>query len=360
MKTTPLHAQHVKLKGKMVPFSGWEMPLHYGSQIEEHLAVREALGIFDVSHMQIIDVEGPEATEFARTVFANDLQKCSHNRALYTAMLNESGGIIDDLILYRISDIAFRIISNAGTSDKDWAHLKECAEEFNVSLHRNTDLALVAVQGPHTLTSCQDWLPSSIIEKVKALKPFSFIQEDGFFIARTGYTGEPGLEISLPATEVESFFQTVITSGAKPIGLGARDSLRLEAGLNLYGADMDEGVTPFQSNIAWTLDFSDPDRDFIGKAALQMGMSENAVHLKGAVLQAKGILKAGQDIFSNGKCIGTITSSAWSPLLSRAIAMVRLNTDVSVATVHMRSKSFPLEIVSLPFYRKGKLIQISA
>ncbi|NCX93356.1 MAG: glycine cleavage system aminomethyltransferase GcvT, partial [Gammaproteobacteria bacterium] len=256
MKVTVLHPEHQKLGAKLVDFAGYEMPLHYGSQIEEHHAVRQKAGMFDVSHMQVIDINGLDAFSFLQKMVANDVGKLKPGKALYTCMLNDSGGIIDDLIVYQLPDF-FRVIVNAGTKHTDLAWLKNHAEGLNLMLTPRDDLSILAVQGREARQSVASVLPTQAGEAVLALKPFHFIEQDHRMVARTGYTGEDGVELILPHDSCVKVWRDLLSKGVKPCGLGARDTLRLEAGLNLYGLDMDDQVTPFESNLTWTVALKD-------------------------------------------------------------------------------------------------------
>lgn len=267
---TPLFDQHQACGARMVDFHGWMMPLHYGSQIEEHLAVRQDAGMFDVSHMTIVDLTGVQAREFLRYLLANDVARLTQpGKALYTAMLNASGGVIDDLIVYFMTEDFFRLVVNSATRDKDLAWIAQHAAAYGVSLQERRDLALIAVQGPQAQQKAQTLLTDSQRQAVEGLAPFYGVQADDLFIATTGYTGECGYEIALPAEQAADFWQRLLVAGVRPAGLGARDTLRLEAGLNLYGQEMDEGVSPLAANMGWTIAWQPEDRQFIGREALE-------------------------------------------------------------------------------------------
>ena len=262
---TPLHDLHVALGAKMVDFGGWDMPLHYGSQVEEHHQVRSDCGVFDVSHMTVVDVAGVQAGEYLRRLLANDVARLDEvGKALYSVMLNASGGVIDDLIVYRTAE-GYRLVVNAATRAKDLAWLQAQAEGFAVELAERAELAMLAVQGPHAIERCLQLLSPARAAMVRELKPFHGLALGEWFIARTGYTGEDGLEIILPAAEAPDFFNELVGAGIAPVGLGARDTLRLEAGFNLYGQDMSESVTPQEANLAWTVAWEPAGRDFIGR-----------------------------------------------------------------------------------------------
>ncbi len=297
LKQTPLHAVHVAAGAKMVDFGGWDMPLHYGSQLEEHHAVRRKAGMFDVSHMRVVDLDGAASRDFLRTLIANDVAKLVPGKALYSCMLTESGTVIDDLIVYWMGADHYRIVVNAATADKDiaWMHDVQHGKvgpkrHFAVSLLPRRELAMIAVQGPKRGASCATSSSASMAMPPTpwtTSKPFTSAATDEFFIGRTGYTGEDGCEVVLPAPEAADLWQRLVVEGVAPCGLGARDTLRLEAGMALYGQDIDETVTPLESGLAWTVDMKDA-RAFIGRAALE---AQQAAGLK---LQLVGLRLARQ------------------------------------------------------------------
>ena len=267
---TPLYDAHVSAGAKMVDFHGWDMPLNYGSQIEEHKAVRERAGMFDVSHMTTVDVTGPEAKPYLRYLLANDVAKLKESgKALYSGMLNEDGGIIDDLIVYYFADDSYRLIVNSATRDKDIAWMVKQAGEFDVSVTERTEFAMIALQGPAAEEKIAVLLSDEQFAHVKNMKPFQGVQHGEIFVATTGYTGEKGYEIAVPNELVVSVWDKLLEHDVQPCGLGARDTLRLEAGLNLYGQDMDENVNPLNSNMGWSVAFEPAERNFIGRAALE-------------------------------------------------------------------------------------------
>ena len=281
-KQTVLNATHRAAGAKMVDFGGWDMPLNYGSQIEEHHAVRRDAGMFDVSHMTVVDLHGTRCREFLRHLLANDIGKLKKSgKALYSCMLNGRGGVIDDLITYFLTEDAgpglpakewFRMVVNAATRDKDLAWIEKQAAAFGVKVTERPDLAMIAVQGPNARAKVLALLDAGDRERVEKLGRFAAAAARGpdgmpLFVARTGYTGEDGFEIIVPEQQAVALWDGLVASGVHPAGLGARDTLRLEAGMNLYGQDMDERVTPFESGLAWTVDLG-AGRDFIGRAAL--------------------------------------------------------------------------------------------
>ena len=354
---TPLYDLHVALGAKMVDFGGWDMPLHYGSQVEEHHQVRSDCGVFDVSHMTVVDVAGVQAGEYLRRLLANDVARLAElGQALYSVMLNAAGGVIDDLIVYRSAE-GYRLVVNAATRDKDLTWLQAQSEGFAVELRERADLAMLAVQGPHALERCSQLLSPARAALVRELKPFHGVAEGEWFLARTGYTGEDGLEIMLPAAEAPGFFNELVGAGIAPAGLGARDTLRLEAGLNLYGQDMDETVTPQAANLAWTVAWEPADRDFIGRSALEAQRAGGGAESKlvGLVLEERGVLRAHQVVRIASLGEGEITSGSFSPTLGKSIALARVPAGTGErAEVEIRGKWYPVRVVKPNFVRHGK------
>lgn len=353
---TPLHATHVAAGARMVDFAGWDMPVNYGSQIEEHHAVRRDAGMFDVSHMLALDLEGSGARAFLRGLIANDVAKLTEpGKALYACMLNDQGGVIDDLIVYFLSDTSYRIVVNAGTADKDvaWIRQRMAATNTAATLSTRRDLAMIAVQGPNARARTWTAIPGTEGASA-ALKVFQSTQFGDIFIARTGYTGEDGFELTLPATKAAAIWAALAAAGVKPCGLGARDTLRLEAGMALYGNDMDEGVSPLDAGLAWTVDFKDESRDFVGKAALVTnGPRRQTI---GLILVDKGILRSHQKVFT-AQGEGETTSGTFSPTLERSIALARLPLGVmpgDAVEVDIRGKRLKALVVKAPFARNGK------
>ncbi len=368
LKTTPLNSAHRASGAKMVDFGGWDMPVNYGSQIEEHHAVRTDVGMFDVSHMCVVDIEGDNARPFLRRLLANNVDKLqAEGKALYSCMLNAQGFVIDDLIVYYFSETWFRLVVNAGTAEKDvaWMTAQNAATGSGVTITARRDgnepMALIAVQGPNARAKVWQVLPTTQAAS-EPLKPFNavIVKDTAFgevMVARTGYTGEDGFEIAFPASQADAMWNALVAAGVKPAGLGARDTLRLEAGMNLYGMDMDESTNPLDAGLAWTIDLKS-ERDFIGKAALlEMGQKAQFV---GLILREKGgILRAHQKVVSASGSAGEITSGTFSPSMQEAIALARLPLDVAVGdTVHVeiRDKKLAATVVKLPFVRNGKIL----
>ncbi|PAU58789.1 glycine cleavage system protein T [Pseudomonas sp. PIC25] len=355
---TPLYDQHLAFGAKMVDFGGWDMPLHYGSQVEEHHQVRRDCGVFDVSHMTVVDVSGTQATAYLQHLLANDVARLqTPGKALYSGMLNERGGVVDDLIVY-LAENGYRVVVNAATRDKDLAWMMRQAEGFAVELNERADLAMLAIQGPKARARTAELVTSARASLINELKPFQGLPEGDWFIARTGYTGEDGLEIMLPAAEVTAFFGELVGAGIAPIGLGARDTLRLEAGMNLYGQDMDEDVSPLAANMAWTIAWEPAGRDFVGRQALELQRSTgDQPRLVGLVLEERGVLRAHQVVRVEGVGEGEITSGSFSPTLGKSIALARVPAATGDrAEVEIRGKWYPVRVVQPNFVRHGKAL----
>ena len=354
---TPLYDQHLALGAKMVDFGGWDMPLHYGSQVEEHHQVRRDCGVFDVSHMTVVDVSGSEAKPYLQRLLANDVGRLAEvGKALYTAMLNEQGGVIDDLIVY-LTEWGYRLVVNASTRDKDLAWMTAQAQGFAVEVHERPDLAMLAIQGPNARVRTAELVNQQRATLIQELKPFQGRAAGDWFIGRTGYTGEDGLEIILPAADAQDFLSELVGAGISPIGLGARDTLRLEAGLNLYGQDMTEAVSPLQANMGWTVAWEPSDRAFNGREALEAERARDVPKLVGLVLEERGVLRAHQVVRVNGSGEGEITSGSFSPTLGKSIALARVPAATGDrAEVEIRGKWYPVRVVQPTFVRHGKVL----
>lgn len=340
----------------MVEFAGWDMPLHYGSQIKEHHSVRSAAGMFDVSHMTVLDLEGVGVRGFLRYLLANDVKKLSAGQALYSCMLNERGGVMDDLIAYDLGDHRYRLVSNAGTRGKVIPWVRDQASGFEVRMTERQDLGLIAVQGPKAVDFTTPLLRPSLREAVLRLPRFHAVWDENLFVARTGYTGEDGFEAMLPADECVPFWEELRQTGVRPVGLGARDILRLEAGMNLYGADMDEATTPFQCGLGWTVAFEPKERAFIGREKLESPETQAPTMIQvGLVLLGKGVFRAHQKVKAPGLGTGVITSGGFSPTLGAVIALARVPAKIGAnADVEIRGKWQPARVVKPPFVRKGR------
>ena len=353
---TPLYQSHLNAGGKMVDFFGWQLPIHYGSQIDEHQSVRESAGVFDVSHMTVIDITGNDASTWLQYLLTNDVAKLQPWQALYSCLCNEQGGVIDDLIVYKLSDTNFRLVVNASTREKDIAWLKK-HRKGDVNIIVPTDLCMLAVQGPEAqpcFSAAMQSLGMAVdIASLKRFTALSFIdaEQSDWFIGRTGYTGEDGFEVIFPAVMATLFFDALFKQGVKPCGLGARDTLRLEAGMCLYGQDLDEEHSPVQSGIGWAVDVRNPEREFIGRDVLyEQKAIGTAVHQVALVLNQRGIMRAGQPVQLSGQVIGSVTSGSFSPTLQKSIALARVNKSVtSGCDVMIRDKPIAASVVKLPF-----------
>lgn len=353
---TPLYDTHLALGARMVTFGGWDMPVNYGSQMAEHEAVRVRAGWFDVSHMSILDLSGADATRWLQHLLANDVAKLKHDgKALYSGLLNRQGGVIDDLIVYR-TGAGYRLVLNAATRSKDLAWFEANRAGFAIILTpRFDELAMMAVQGPQARALVAQVVPQHAAV-VQALAAFNGQPSGDWFIARTGYTGEDGLEIMLPAAAAPGFANALTAAGVVPCGLGARDTLRLEAGMNLYSQDMDDDTSPLAAGMGWTIAWEPASRDFIGRAALEAqraaGVRQQQV---GLVLEGKGVLRHGQTVHLPEGSTGVVTSGTFSPTLKVSIAMARVPASIGAhVTVDIRGQQMPARVVKLPFVRNGQ------
>ncbi len=357
---TPLHPQHQQLNAKIVDFGGWALPVNYGSQIEEHHAVRNQCGAFDVSHMTVSDITGDDTLAYLAKILANDISKIAGKtgKALYSCMLNEGGGVIDDLIVYYLNDQHCRLVTNAGTNVKDMAWLNKQAQSFAIDVKERPALALIAVQGPNAINHCVNLFEEELSNTISQLNRFqgAFIDTDNRqFVGRTGYTGEDGIELIVTADYALKLWEVLINSGIQPCGLGARDTLRLETGMSLYGNDLDEQHTPLESGLAWTVKLDD-DRDFIGKAACLKASKHTMIGLS---LLDKGVLRGHQKVHLEDIQIGEITSGTFSPTLEKSIALARVNRDAGVelgqqVQIAVRNKMLNAQVVSYPFVKNGQ------
>ncbi len=354
---TPLYQAHVDAGAKIVDFGGWDMPLHYGSQLDEHHQVRKDCGMFDVSHMCVVDLEGARVGEFLRHLLANDVAKLKERgRALYSCMLNEHAGVIDDLIVYYLEDAWYRMVVNAGTTEKDLAWIRRQAETFGVRVERR-DFVMIAVQGPRARAVVLPGLAEADRERAAALGPFRAIESGELFVTTTGYTGEDGYEVMVPAADGVEFWNALKERGAAPCGLGARDTLRLEAGMNLYGSDMDDDTTPLESGLGWTIAWEPSDRDFIGRAALDKQRKAGARRkLVGLVLEDRGVLRSHMKVVTEAGD-GETTSGGFAPTLGKSIALARVPAGAGDAVqVEVRGKLLNAKVVKPPFARNGKAL----
>jgi aminomethyltransferase len=356
---TPLHATHIACGAKMVDFHGWDMPLHYGSQLNEHHIVRNDAGMFDVSHMTIVDVLGAGGRQFLRKLLTNDVDLLSHNgKALYSCMCNEHGGIIDDLIVYQRASDNYRVVLNSATRQNDINWIRQKSEGFAVGLQERGELAMLAVQGPQAIAKTLSILNPAQIDAVSTLTHFECVDVENWFFARTGYTGEDGFEIIVPKEIIGQLWNDLINAGVKPCGLAARDTLRLEAGMLLYGQDMDETTTPLESGLGWTVKWTPEDRGFIGMGAL-FSQKQHGVERKmvGLTLLDKGIMRHGQRVIIEGCPDGIITSGSYSPTLEQSIALARVPVETGDRVmVDIRGKLIPAQVGKPRFIKQGKAI----
>jgi aminomethyltransferase len=355
-KRTPLYDLHIAAGGKIVDFAGWDMPIHYGSQIEEHHVVRRDAGMFDVSHMLAIDLNGPDAQRWLRRLIANDVAKLkTPGKALYSCLLKDDGTVIDDLIVYFFAADHYRIVVNAGTADKDLAWMQRQTGEFRIELTPRRDLAMIAVQGPNARAKFWQAFPTTRAVS-EPLGVFQAAFDGDWLVARTGYTGEDGFEITLPAEQAADVWAQLAAAGVKPAGLGARDTLRLEAGMNLYGQDMDETQNPLESGLSWTVDMKDATRDFIGKSALATRRIEK--DFVGLVLLDRGVLRSHQKVVT-ALGAGETTSGSFSPSMNQSIALARVPAGVKPGDevqVEIRDKLLRAKVVKPTFVRNGKTL----
>ncbi len=368
---TVLFDKHVEYKGKIVDFAGWQMPVNYGSQIDEHHQVRKDAGMFDVSHMVIIDLAADAAgsiKSFLQYLLANDVDKLKDSgKALYSCMLNEKGGVIDDLIVYYMNDNWYRVVVNAGTRDKDLAWINKHAASYNVSVNERDDLAMIAVQGPNARAKAFEALPVDVVEAASPLKRFFGADCGDWFVGRTGYTGEDGFEIMVPNSEAAALWDRLADAGIKPCGLGARDTLRLEAGMNLYGSDMTEDTSPLTSGLGWTISWQPEDRDFIGRSVIEQEKADGVKQkMVGLVLEGRGILRGHQKVIvldDNAEAVGgeagegEITSGTFSPSLQQSIALARVPVGIGrECKVEIRGKLLDATVVKPVFVRDGQAV----
>jgi len=361
MKQTALYERHKAAGAKIVDFGGWAMPLHYGSQIDEHHIVRQSAGMFDVSHMTVVDVGGPATETWLRHLLANNIDRVpTTGKGLYSCMLNEAGGVVDDLIVYNRGSATYRLVVNAATRETDLDWMNRTAEGLDVSIRERPDLAMLAVQGPTARDLAAPLLPANTGSEALRLDSFESFEVEGpdeVFIARTGYTGEDGWEIVLTADAARTLWDGLLAAGVKPCGLGARDTLRLEAGLNLYGQDMTTETTPLESNLGWTVAWEPGERDFIGRQALELQRAAGPSHkLVGLLLEGRGIMRAGQVVRTSAGP-GEITSGGFSPTMEQSIAFARVPTQSDEhCEVEIRRNVVPARIVKSPFVRNGRVL----
>jgi aminomethyltransferase len=358
LKKTALNAEHARLGARLVDFAGWEMPIQYQSQLDEHHAVRQGAGMFDVAHMSAVDLHGPRVREFLRKLLANDVAKLTlPGKALYSCMLREDAGIIDDLIVYFLSEEWFRLVVNAGTTEKDLAWIRQHAGPYGVTVRHRDDLGILAVQGPQARVKVARYLPPALASAALALGVFQATYAGDCFVGRTGYTGEDGFELMLPHGDLVQLWQKLASDGVKPCGLGARDTLRLEAGMNLYGQDMDESTHPLESGLGWTIAWEPQDRNFIGRSALSVLRGNSPRKFVALVLEGRGVARAHMKVrFANG-AQGETTSGGFAPTMKNSIAFARVDAKAEGACeIEIRGQWIAARIVKAPFVRNGKVL----
>jgi aminomethyltransferase len=355
-KRTPLYERHVALGAKVIDFGGWAMPVQYSSILEEHRAVRERVGLFDVSHMGEIDFLGKGAREAVQRVVTNDVGRLTDGGALYTCTCRDDGGIVDDCIVYRHGPEHYLIVVNASNIDKDFSHFREHAGALAEVVDRSSDWALLAVQGPRAIELTRELTGGAVPEK-----PFTFVRATlragPVVVARTGYTGEDGVEIFVPAPDAAAVWDLVLERGAQhgiqPIGLGARDTLRLEARLCLYGNDIDEQHNPHEAGLSWVV----KGRGFVGEQALERAKQKIERKLVGFKVHGRGIARHGYDVLHGGEKVGVVTSGTVAPTVGGAVGMgyvpVRLAEPGTRLTVDCRGKPAEVELVKGPFYKRA-------
>ena len=344
----------------MIDFHGWDMPINYGSQLSEHEQVRNSCGIFDVSHMTILDFEGKDVKEFLRKLLANDINALNEDfDGLYSALLNESGGILDDLIAYKLES-GYRLVFNCATRESDISWIVSQVGDMNVSFSERLDLSMIAMQGPDVFEVLSRCFSAETSNELKKKRPFQGLMENGTLVTTTGYTGEKGVEIMIDNEKANSLWQKAIQSGARPVGLAARDTLRLEAGMNLYGFEMDKMISPLECNMAWTVSLKDKERSFIGKEAFEL-KKKNGDHdlLKGLLFEDRCIVRSNQEIFFDEKKTkeGIVTSGTYSPTLKKSIALARIvHSDKETCLAEVRGKIFTAAIGQPRFIKEGKVV----
>lgn len=356
-KTIPLNDVHVKLGGKMVPFAGFNMPVRYSSDIEEHMTVRNGVGVFDVSHMGEFTLKGPHALDLIQRVTTNDASKLADGQAQYSSLPNETGGLVDDLIVYKIRDNDYLLVVNAGNIDKDWNWISKFNTKGVEMKNISNEIALFAVQGPKATGVIQKLTPvdlSTIKYYHFAIGEFAGIPN--VIISNTGYTGAGGFEIYVPAQDAEkawnALFEAGKETGIKPIGLGARDTLRLEMGYCLYGNDIDDTTSPLEAGLGWITKFT---KEFTNAPALKTQKEAGVARkLVGFKLTEKGIPRHGYTIKdASGKTIGKVTSGTISPVLGVGIGLGYVEKDLSLPGstifIDVRGKALKAEVVKLPF-----------
>jgi len=341
LSQTCLHDNHVRLGAKMVDFAGWHMPIQYNSIVSEHNAVRERVGIFDVSHMGQIFVSGKDASSFLSYVTTWDINKLSDGDCRYCHILNNDGQIIDDTIVYTFSNQDYMLVPNASMISKvfDWLNLNSSNFEVNI-YNKSDEFFCLAVQGPESLRLLRQYFNLSIT-------PFKLVKSDNLIISGTGYTGEKGYEIMGPISESQKIWESFLEMGAIPIGLGARDTLRLEKGFLLSGTDFNGSQTTLESGYSWVIDWN---HDFIGKESLTVQKEGAYKSLSGILLEERGVLRPGLEVYFEGKKMSELTSGSLSPILKRGIGLSYLDLPIgTTVNVSIRNKQLKGRVIQTPF-----------
>ncbi|MCP5461087.1 MULTISPECIES: glycine cleavage system aminomethyltransferase GcvT [Mesotoga] len=358
LKRTPLFDEHVRLKGKLVDFAGWEMPLQFDSIINEHNLVRKVAGLFDVSHMGEIEIEGPDAIHFSDYLVTNSVSSLKNGAIVYSPMCNEKGGIVDDVLVYRLSNAKTMFVVNASNKDKDFKWITSNKGSFDVRIKdASADFAQIAFQGPRAEEILSE-VSQVRLEKIPFYH-FEYGRVNGIkaLVSRTGYTGEDGFELYVDPEAVVALWRKILelgsSIGVKPIGLGARDTLRFEAAYMLYGNELNDYNSPLEAGLKWTVKM---EKDFIGKEVLQEQLANGTKYkLKGLELSGKSIARHGFEVFDGEKKIGWITSGIFSPTLQKSLALAYLEKEYwkigSEVQVEIRGKRSPATVVKTPFYR---------
>ncbi|MEO5346852.1 MAG: glycine cleavage system aminomethyltransferase GcvT [Magnetococcus sp. YQC-9] len=358
MHKTVLHDRHLGLAARMAPFAGWEMPLDYGSQLQEHHAVRRDCGVFDVSHMGVVDLSGGDVLGLLRWLLACNPDRLVDGAGQYGLLLNERGGVTDDLITYRLHANLFTLVINAGNREKDLAWIRIHAPAHNVTVRERHDLAILALQGPHAIRHLASALPGAVAERAAGLPSFHILEHDGWRVARTGYTGEDGFELLVPTVEAGAVWDRLLASGVTPAGLVARDTLRLEAGMNLHGRDMDNKSNPLERGLGWTIAWEPASRFFSGRQVLEPLRHDPGLRKRiGILLTDRGVLRDHQPVILENEVVGEITSGGYSPTLEKGIALAVVQPRVQpgmVCQVEVRGRRLMARAVRPPFVRHGK------
>jgi aminomethyltransferase len=353
LKRTPLYESHRRLGAKLVEFGGWEMPIQYTSIIEEHQTVRSSVGIFDVSHMGEIEITGPNALNLVQKLITNDASTLKDYQVLYSPMCYESGGTVDDLLVYKLPD-RFLLVVNAANTEKDFAWVQQNAKGFSVTVkNASDDYGQIAIQGPQAPALLQPFTECPLKNLGYYWATEARVLGHRVLLSRTGYTGEDGFEIYAEPKVIVTLWDELVQAGAKPIGLGARDTLRFEAGMPLYGHELDEKTTPVEAGLGWTV--KEKDSDYNGKKILlaqkRQGTAKKLVGLK---MLEPGVPRQGYKIFADGREVGAVTSGMFAPTVNAFLAMGFVSSDIlptALIEIEIRGQRKRAQLTKLPFYR---------